>query len=344
VLGRLLATVTLLFDKIAIEFLDELPNAITIITIVTLLVIAESFVAVVLWTFNLTSDLWAIVTAVALTAFFTGMPIVGFGQMQYRRARSEFFAARQLTTELILARDEALRATEEKSHFLATASHELRTPLNAIIGFSEIIKDQTLGAMGLPKYVEYARHINQSGAHLLSIINDLLDLSRVESGRSQLIADDNVDLTLAINDCCETVGIVAEKNGVMLNADASFEAICVRADSRMIRQILLNLISNAVKFTPEKGTVTVRARLNPTIGAVIEVADTGIGMTAEEAKIAIKPFGQIQSHHSRKHVGTGLGLPLALAMVELHGGSLHINSVPHEGTTISFTIPKERIV
>jgi PAS domain S-box-containing protein len=246
---------------------------------------------------------------------------------------------RQKEEELIKARGLAEAANRAKSQFLASMSHELRTPLNAIIGFAEIIKDQAVGPMGLQTYIEYAGHIYKSGAHLLSLINDVLDLSKIESGNAHIVTDADVNLTLMINDCCQTVGVMAKKCGVILNADISSEAVCVRADGRMIRQILINLMSNAVKFTPEKGAVTVRMRHDPVDGAIIEVSDTGIGMTATEAKVALEPFGQINSHHSRQHKGTGLGLPLALSMIELHGGRLQIKSIRHEGTTVSFNIP-----
>lgn len=342
--ARLLDNIGLAFDTIAVEFLDHLPSTITVAAIVILLAMAQVLALVVLWALGLAEFHWATVISVAVMSLMVGVPVVGFGQMQYRRARRAYFGAEQLTRKLIVARDEALRATEEKSRFLASMSHELRTPLNAIIGFSEIIKDQALGPLNLARHVEYASHIHNSGRHLLSLINDVLDLSKIESGKSHIDTNGDVDLTQAITDCCQTVGIIAAKKNIKLSAEMSSGALCVQANGRMIRQVLLNLTSNAVKFSSENAEVVVRMRLDPTHGAVIEVSDTGIGMTAAETRIALQPFGQIDSRRSRECEGTGLGLPLARAMVELHGGRLEIKSVPGEGTTVSFNIPAARVI
>lgn len=342
--ARLLDNIGLAFDTIAVEFLDHLPSTITVAAIVILLAMAQVLALVVLWALGLAQFHWATVISVAVMSLMVGVPVVGFGQMQYRRARRAYFGAEQLTRKLIVARDEALRATEEKSRFLASMSHELRTPLNAIIGFSEIIKDQALGPLNLARHVEYASHIHNSGRHLLSLINDVLDLSKIESGKSHIDTNGDVDLTQAITDCCQTVGIIAAKKNIKLSAEMSSGALCVQANGRMIRQVLLNLTSNAVKFSSENAEVVVRMRLDPTHGAVIEVSDTGIGMTAAETRIALQPFGQIDSRRSRECEGTGLGLPLARAMVELHGGRLEIKSVPGEGTTVSFNIPAARVI
>lgn len=342
--ARLLDNIGLAFDTIAVEFLDHLPSTITVAAIVILLAMAQVLALVVLWALGLAQFHWATVISVAVMSLMVGVPVVGFGQMQYRRARRAYFGAEQLTRKLIVARDEALRATEEKSRFLASMSHELRTPLNAIIGFSEIIKDQALGPLNLARHVEYASHIHNSGRHLLSLINDVLDLSKIESGKSHIDTNGDVDLTQAITDCCQTVAIIAAKKNIKLSAEMSSGALCVQANGRMIRQVLLNLTSNAVKFSSENAEVVVRMRLDPTHGAVIEVSDTGIGMTAAETRIALQPFGQIDSRRSRECEGTGLGLPLARAMVELHGGRLEIKSVPGEGTTVSFNIPAARVI
>ena len=346
----LLQRVGRLFDTIAIEHLDRLPNAVTVAIFVALLATAHVSMIAALWLLFSAKYLWATAAAVGVTSILAGIPIVSFGQMQYRRARSAYLASEALTRQLIVANGEALRASREKSQFLASMSHELRTPLNAIIGFSEILKEQTFGPLGLSKYVEYARDIYKSGVHLLDLINDVLDLSRIESGNARVrLVDAEVDVASEIYDACQLLKVLATKSGVALLAEEETgprpaQPIRVWADRRMIRQILLNLVSNAVKFTPEAGKVVVRTRLDPEKGAIVEVCDTGVGMTDEEVATALQPFGQIDSCLSRKHKGTGLGLPLAKAMIELHGGTLEIRSVPGTGTTFAFNIPNARLV
>ncbi len=331
-------------DMIAVEFLDRLPNAVTIAGIVILIALAHVAANVVLWALDIAKPQWQQIAATMVASFIVGIPVVSFGQLQYRKARSAYLSTKQLTEELVLARDEAQKASEHKSRFLASMSHELRTPLNAIIGFSEILKNQVFGTMTIPRYVEYANDIHSSGHHLLSLINDVLDLAKIDAGQTHVSADGELDLLRAISDSCHVIGVIAAKNRVELTATLPSTVVRACVNERMIRQILLNLLSNAVKFTPEDGKVTVGLRLEPATGAVVEVVDTGIGMTAEETNIAVQPFGQIDSYHSRKHQGTGLGLPLAKAMVELHGGRLTIESVRGQGTTVSFNIPMTRIV
>ena len=336
-----------LFDTIAIEYFDDLPDAVTVTIFVVLLAILHASIILMLWLLFSANYLWATTAAVAVTSVIAGTPIVGFGQMQYRRVRSSYLASEALMKQLTVAHDEALRANAEKSRFLASMSHELRTPLNAIIGFSEILKEQTLGPLGFSKYAEYANDIHKSGIHLLDLINDVLDLSKIESGHMPVNNDMDVVIQSEIEDCCGLLGVLAEKNGVKLIAEMmasprGLEPIRVSVNGRMIRQILLNLISNAIKFTPENGTVIVRTYLDSGEGAIIEVSDTGVGMTKQEIAVALKPFGQVDCHLSRKCEGTGLGLPLAKAMIELHGGCLAVHSVPGRGTTFSFNIPRTR--
>ncbi len=272
-----------------------------------------------------------------------GTPIVGFGQMQYRRARQAYFNSVRLTEQLIAARDEARAANAEKSRFLASMSHELRTPLNAIIGFSEILRDETFGQIAVRRYVEYARDIHKSGHHLLSLINDILDLSKIEFGQQNIRKDAAFSLSPVIREICDMMRITAQKYGVDLSVSLPKEDIRISADERMIWQILLNLISNAIKFTPENGRILVRLGVEPS-GINIAVADSGIGMTPQEQIIALQPFGQVDSFQARKHSGTGLGLTLVKAMVELHGGAMGIRSAPGEGTTVSFSIPMSRFI
>ncbi|MEI9989107.1 MAG: ATP-binding protein [Rhizomicrobium sp.] len=343
-LARLLKAIAELFDAISIEFLDRLPNTVTVSAIVLLLATAHVVVVGLLAAVGLGRNAWAMSFAMAITSIFVGIPVVGFGQMQYRRARSSLLASRSLTDQLIIARDEAEAANKEKSKFLASMSHELRTPLNAIIGFAEILKNETFGTVGSSRYVEYAYDIFTSGHHLLSLVNDVLDLSRIESASAKIRMDEPVELVMAVRDVCRLMSMTASNGGVVLADQLPEQPIRIAGNERMIQQILLNLVSNAVKFTPPDGLVVVRLQLDPAAGAVVTVSDTGIGMTPEEAAVALQPFGQIDSYVSRKHKGTGLGLPLAKSMIDMHGGGLRVVSTPGKGTSVGFNIPNERLI
>ena len=280
----------------------------------------------------------------ALIAFLVATPIATYLVSiihSLARSREELT---QLSQQLTVAGDLAKEANEAKSRFLASTSHELRTPLNAIIGFSEIVGDELFGPCGERRYVEYAKIIHSSGTHLLSLINDILDLSKIESGQAHIDTQSECELTHLVAETAKVVGIMAERVGVELRIAASSVPICVHANDRLMRQIMLNLLSNALKFTPEGGFVRVSIETDSLRGVVVEVADTGIGMTDEEIKVAMQPFGQVNSHLSRRHVGTGLGLSLTKAMVELHGGKLVIRSNSYAGTTVAFNLPNERLV
>lgn len=241
-----------------------------------------------------------------------------------------------------LARAEAEQATAAKSQFLAVASHELRTPLNAIIGFAEVMVHRIHGPMGNPKYTEYAEDIRDSGLHLLALINDILDLSKIEAGKMDLRLE-VVDLPALAADCVRLMRGRVEAASLDLRVVSTDEqAPHLRADAMKVRQVLLNLINNAVKYTPSGGTITVaveRDPLWPDDYMVMRVADTGCGMTPTEVALALEPFRQINSHLARAGEGTGLGLPVAKSLVELHGGSLSIDSEPGEGTTVSIRLP-----
>ncbi|MGQ3047482.1 MAG: sensor histidine kinase [Niveispirillum sp.] len=241
-----------------------------------------------------------------------------------------------------LARAEAEQATAAKSQFLAVASHELRTPLNAIIGFAEVMVHRIHGPMGNPKYAEYAEDIRGSGLHLLALINDILDLSKIEAGKMDLRLE-VVDLPKLAAECVRLMRGRVEAAALDLRVVSTGEkAPHLRADAMKIRQVLLNLINNAVKYTPSGGTITVaveRDPLWPDDYMVMQVADTGCGMTPTEVALALEPFRQINSHLARAGEGTGLGLPVAKSLVELHGGSLSIDSEPGQGTTVSIRLP-----
>jgi PAS domain S-box-containing protein len=245
---------------------------------------------------------------------------------------------RHIENELRTAKDLAESANQAKSQFLANMSHELRTPLNAIIGFSEVIASALFGPVDA-RYREYAQDIHGSGHHLLRIINDLLDLSKVEAGRLEL-RDARVPIGSIFETCRRMVADRAAAAGIALDFMAT--DLEVISDELRLEQVLLNLVSNAVKFTMQGGTVAVSAILEPPGRVVITVADTGIGMAPDDIPLALQPFGQIDNSLSRPHGGTGLGLPLAQRLIELHGGSMTIESRLGEGTTVTVTLPAVR--
>jgi signal transduction histidine kinase len=228
-------------------------------------------------------------------------------------------------------------ANQHKSEFLASMSHELRTPLNAIIGFSEVLLQRMFGELN-PKQDEYLQDVLSSGRHLLSLINDILDLSKVEAGRMELELA-RFDLPQALHDTLVLVRERAVRNGIELQLDADARLGALVADERKIKQVMLNLLSNAVKFTPEGGRVDVRAI--PTDGAVeISVADTGIGIAPENQDLIFEEFRQVGGDYAHKREGTGLGLTLARKFVELHGGRLWVKSQVGQGSTFTFSVPE----
>jgi signal transduction histidine kinase len=236
----------------------------------------------------------------------------------------------------------ASAASAAKSAFLAAMSHELRTPLNAVIGFSELMLSEALGPIGQPRYKEYISDIHNSGAHLLSLINDILDLSRMEAGKAEIGAE---FVSIAnIADLVRTMVEVQARRGlVALTVEIEAGLPDVRGDERRLKQVLLNLLANAVKFTPLGGEVRLSAHRNKD-GILIEVADTGIGMEEADIPKALEPFGQVDNRLSRRYEGTGLGLPLAKQLVELHGGSLTIASRINQGTMVSVQLPNARVI
>ncbi|MBV8537538.1 MAG: HAMP domain-containing protein [Alphaproteobacteria bacterium] len=236
------------------------------------------------------------------------------------------------------AKLQADAANRSKTNFLANMSHELRTPLNAIIGFSEIIANQQFGP-GNPKYPDYARDILRSGEHLLSIINSVLDLAKTEAGKVDLAAEP-VDISAIIDECETMMRTQCEKAGLRFAVEKPPGRLWIHGEPAKLRQIVLNLLSNALKFTATGGTISLASRLSADGDVEIEIGDTGIGMTATDIEIAMTPFGQVESALARKFEGTGLGLPLTAAFVELHGGRLHIDSEPGRGTRVIVTLPR----
>jgi len=241
------------------------------------------------------------------------------------------------------AHQQAQTADRMKSEFLANMSHELRTPLNAIIGFSEIIKDDMCEADRTTKYRDYAADIHESGCHLLDLINDILDLSKVESGMDELYEED-IEVPEVIESVLRLVQQRAMQGGIELELNLSENLPLLRADKRKLKQILANLLTNAIKFTEAGGRATLRTWSSAESGCVFQIIDTGIGIALEDIPKALAPFQQIDGALNRKYEGTGLGLPLAKALVEMHGGSLDLQSEVGIGTTITVRFPVERIV
>ncbi|OGK76068.1 MAG: hypothetical protein A2X51_04965 [Candidatus Rokubacteria bacterium GWC2_70_24] len=230
-------------------------------------------------------------------------------------------------------------ATQHKSEFLANMSHELRTPLNAVIGFSEVLLERMFGDLN-PKQDEYLQDILSSGRHLLSLINDILDLSKIEAGRMELELT-TFDLPVALDNALTLVRERATRHGIRLDLAVDDRVGAVVGDERKIKQVILNLLSNAVKFTPEGGRVTVRAL--PAGDAVeVAVSDTGIGIAPEDREAIFEEFRQVGSDYARKREGTGLGLTLARKFVELHGGTIRVESEVGRGSTFTVALPVGR--
>jgi signal transduction histidine kinase len=239
--------------------------------------------------------------------------------------------------EACVARDAAERANRLKSMFLANMSHELRTPLNAIIGFSELMQSELYGSLGDPRYREYSGLIQGAGSHLLSLISDILDMSKIEAGKFELHRE-RFDIREKVRDSVELMRERADRDGVALLADLPDAPLMIEADRRAMRQILLNLLSNAIKFTPAGGKVVVHARA---AGGklVLSVEDTGIGIAADQVGRLGNPFVQIRNNVGASQEGTGLGLALVRALAEIHEGEFRIESVLNQGTTVSIVVP-----
>ena len=236
------------------------------------------------------------------------------------------------------AKDEAEAASQTKSRFLAVMSHELRTPLNAIIGFSEVIKDQLLGQDAEDRYRAYASDIFSSGQHLLELINDILDLSKVEAGQMELKHGD-IDVRATVEQVVTLCTGNAKQKGISLEVDIPQQDLTMWADARAVKQILFNLLSNAIKFTPEMGMVTVTA-WQSSVTSTLTVRDTGVGIPKDQISQITQPFYQVDNRFDAPSEGTGLGLALVRQLVELHGGSLDIESEEGVGTTIRVRFPQ----
>jgi len=252
--------------------------------------------------------------------------------------------ARSLETRLLeIELAESTKSNRAKSQFLANMSHELRTPLNAVIGFSEIIRDQALGTDAIAQYRDYANDIHLAGEHLLRIVNDVLDISKIEAGRLEL-HEGEMNLSRVIDSAVRLVSQAAADAGIVMSVSLPVDLPNIVGDEFRIKQVLLNLLSNAVKFSDPSGRIEVGARSLADGRVSLWVSDTGIGMTEAEIAAALEPFHQAESSYARNHDGTGLGLSLVDGFVRLHGGQLEISSTPAVGTTVTATFPQWRVL
>lgn len=252
--------------------------------------------------------------------------------------------AREAAEHLIQAKEMAESANRAKSDFLANMSHELRTPLNAIIGLSEMIEGSILGPQGADKYVEYAGDIHRSGVHLLSIINDILDLAKIEA-RTPDLNEEKISPAHLVRGALRIVEPRASAAGIAINWDsAATVGASIMGDERLLKQVLINLLSNAVKFSSAGGAVTVETLLDAEGDLRFRVIDRGIGMAAEDIPLALEPFRQLGDTLDKRYEGTGLGLPLAKRFAEIHGGRLEIQSAEGEGATVELVLPAARVI
>ncbi len=281
-----------------------------------------------------------------LVTLVVSAPIVAMAQGLINRISSSRIMLKALVNEVVVARDDALRANSFKSQFLANLSHELRTPLNAIIGFSQLLEKQTHGPLGDARYLGYIGDINLGGQHLLDLVNDILALAKLESGTAT--ADDHTETEVdeVVSDALHLMMPIAARRGVSLGLTGAPADCKLVIGERMLRQIILNILSNAIKFTAEGGIVRLSAENHTNGDFSLRFHDTGVGMSKEDIMVALTPFGQVrnQNPHLSQDQGTGLGLPLVKAMMELQQGELIIDSLPGDGTIVSLNFPASRVL
>lgn len=238
---------------------------------------------------------------------------------------------------------EAQSASRAKSDFLGVMSHELRTPLNAILGFSEIMQQRMFGPIGSERYAGYVDDVHEAAKHLLNIISDVLDLSKAEVGKLK-VDEEDVDIAELLAQCCRLLREQASDSGIRLSLEDDGTQAMLRADPRLMKQVTINLVGNAIKFTQSGGSVVVSVKTDSRNGCVIQFRDTGIGIAQENLEKVLEPFVQVESAFARNFGGTGLGLPLVKRIMELHGGSITIDSTLGAGTTVIIALPPERVL
>jgi signal transduction histidine kinase len=287
------------------------------------------------------TTLWQAMVGVVILALAAATAYVLHRQLQGRmRAHAQLSDTVRALEHARLAAEEGSRV---KSQFMANMSHELRTPLNAVIGYSEMLIEDAEGDRRREQHLADLRRINIAGQHLLGLITDVLDISEIEVGRFEL-HETPVDLAALIGECSRTIMVRAQAAALDLVTEPLASLPMVMADERRLRQIVLNLLTNAVKFTPAGGRIVLAAHMTAEGGIAVSVTDTGIGMKPEEIPLALETFRQVDGGLTRRHEGTGLGLPLARTLTELHGGTLAIASAPGEGTVVTVTLPRERVI
>ena len=326
-----------------------------LIGIVLAAIVIAVALAVPIWGYFYGVPANQVVVVTVTVALFTATPLgyfLVYVIMKEEATRQELFESNEVLRkerevqsdtlkELRIARDSARAANDAKTQFLANMSHELRTPLNAVIGFSEVIAKEIRGQVGNPEYVSYAEAINESGTHLLELINDILDVARIEVGGYKL-NEEVVDVATIAASSLRLIEPRARGARMELRSEVAEDLPMLRCDPRAVKQMLLNLLANAVTFTPPEGRITLAARRRPQGGLVLEVTDTGIGMSEEEIPYAMARFSQVEDSYAKEHQGVGLGLTLTNDLIRLHGGSLSIASKLDVGTTVSLSFPPER--
>jgi PAS domain S-box-containing protein len=275
---------------------------------------------------------------------FSLKPVFNDGKVVYLVPEGRDITDRRKAEDgLRMAKEQADQANLAKSLFLAHVSHELRTPLNAVIGFSELMKEEMFGPLGHPRYIEYMQDISASGIHLLQLIGDILDLSAIEAGKLELY-EEKTELIHLISEALLMIEPRAISKGVELRVELQNPELRLFVDIRRFKQILINILSNAIKYTPKKGSISIESYIVEDGALLISVSDTGAGMKTKDIDRALQPFVQVDDVLTRRHEGIGLGLPLSNRLAEMHGTKLEIDSELDKGTTVTLHLPPERVV
>mgnify|MGYP001173605032 CR=1 FL=1 len=257
--------------------------------------------------------------------------------------RNEVAGLRRINLELLKGKERAEINDQRKTEFLARVTHELRTPLNAVVGFADLVRQEPYGELGSPRYGEYLTDIRATSSHMLNIVNDLLDVAKIEAGRVEM-RESWAAVPVILDDCRRLMEGEADKAGIKLRIEAPDDLPVLHCDPGRVRQIVVNLLSNAVKFTPNKGTITVAARADRVGGIVIRVSDTGIGIPKDALDDVFEPYMQVQPNHLvRGQQGSGLGLSLVRILADMHQATLGIESVENRGTTVTVRFPPTRV-